>query len=56
MLLLGSLRDNYKKITLPCIIVQMVSWVRDSAFNQELRVRVLAGALFHKVKLKFKSS
>ena len=48
MLLLRSLKDNYKKITLPCIVVLMVQWIRNSAFNQESGVRVPAGALFHK--------
>ena len=56
MLLLRSLKDNYKKITLPSIVALMAYWIRNSAFNQEFGVRFPAGALFHKIKLKFKNS
>ena len=56
MLLLRSLKDNYKIITLLSIVVLMVYWIRNSAFNQESGVRVPAGALFHEIKLKFKNS
>ena len=56
MLLLHSLKGNYKKITLPSIVVLMVWWIRNSDFNQDAGVRVPAGALFHKIKLKFKNS
>ena len=56
MLLLRSLKDNYKKITLPSIVLLMVWWIRNSAFNQESGVRFPAGVLFHKIKLKFKNS
>ena len=48
MLLLRSLKDNYKKITLPSIVVLMVYWIRNSAFNQESGVRFPAGVLLHK--------
>ena len=54
LLLFCSLKDNYKKITLPSIVVRMVQWIRNNAFNQESGVRVPTGALFHKIKLKFK--
>ena len=56
MLLLRSLKDNYKKITLPNVVVLMVQRIRNSAFNQESAVRVPAGALFHKITFKFESS
>ena len=56
MLLLRSLKDNYKKLTLPSIVVLMVKWIRNSAVNQESGVRFPAEALFHKIKLKFKNS
>ena len=56
MLLLRSFKDNYKKITLPSMVVLLVQWIRNSAFNQESGVRFPAGALFHKIKLKFKNS
>ena len=56
MLLLRSLKDSYKKITLPSIVVLMVLWIRNSAFNQESGVQVPAGTLFHKIKVKFKNS
>ena len=54
MLLLRSLKDNYRKITPPSIVVLMVQWIRNSAFNQESGVRFPAGELFHEIKLKFK--
>ena len=56
MLLLRSLKDDYKKITLPSIVALMAYWIRNNAFNQESGVRFPAGALFHKIKLKFKNS
>ena len=52
MLLLRSLKDNYKKITLSSIVVLMVKWIRNSPFNQESGVRVPAGALYHNSSLK----
>ena len=55
MILLRSLKDNYKKITLSSIVVLMVWWIRNSAFNQEPGVRFPGGALFHKIKIKFKN-
>ena len=56
MLLLWFLKDSYKKITLPSVVVLLVLWIRNGAFNQESGVRVLAGAPFHNIKLKFKNS
>ena len=56
MLLTRPLKDKYKKITFPSIVVLMVWWIRNGAFNQESGVRFPAGALFHKIKLKFKNS
>ena len=56
ILLLRSLKDNYKKITLHNIVVLIVKWIKKSAFNQNSGVRIPAGALFHKIKRKFKNS